>query len=147
MKSQADWDRFYMDVAERAAQMSYATDRKVGAVIEKDGNIISFSYNGTPAGTDNETQKDGRTLPHTCHAEVQAILKVARSTMSTSGATIYSTCSPCIECAKAISESGIRRAVFRDLFKDPKGLTLLEKRLGNHNVLAEPEWLRKTGLL
>ena len=86
MKSQTDWDNFYMKVCELIAQQSYAEDRKVGAIIVKDDNIISFSYNGTARGTDNDTQNNP-----VLHAEAQAIAKVARSNLSTQNTTLYCT--------------------------------------------------------
>jgi len=148
MKTQLDWDNFYLKVAELIAQQSYAEDRKVGALIVKDGNIISFSYNGTPRSTDNDTQSN-----IVLHAEAQAIAKVARSTTSTVGATMYCTLSPCIECAKLIYTVGIKRIVYQDNYKCLDGVEFL-KNMGvsvnytlPQNNLADPSWLAKTGLI
>jgi len=153
MKTQADWDTFYMRMADLISQQSYAQDRKVGALIVKDGNIISFSYNGTLPGQHNCTvDASGRTLDKVLHAETQAIAKVARSNQSTEGATLYNTLSPCIECAKLIAQVGIHRLVYRDTYKYTEGIDFLKKanilvnEPNTHNRLAEPEWLRKTGL-
>jgi dCMP deaminase len=148
MKSQLDWDLFYLKVADLVAQQSYAEDRKVGALIVKDGNIISFSYNGTPPNTNNDTQSN-----IVLHAEAQAIAKVARSNNSTVGTTLYCTLSPCIDCAKLIYSVGIKRLVFRDLYKTTDGVTFL-RSMGvgiNHSspttYLADPQWLAKSGLI
>ena len=142
MKNQLSWDRFYMGIAEKAAELSYEDERKVGCVIVKDGNILSFSYNGTPPGTSNIMRDaDGRTLPLVLHAETNAIAKVAQSHESTKGATVYTTYSPCMECAKAIYQAGIERVVFGDLYKMPPldfllshGVTV--KGLYGHHTLS-----------
>jgi len=147
MKSQRDWDEFYLRVAEVTAQQSYAEDRKVGALIVKDDNIISFSYNGTPPKTNNDTQTNT-----VLHAEAQAIAKVARSNSSTVGATLYCTLSPCIDCAKLIFSVGIKRVVYRDNYKCMDGVDFLRKmgvginQNSPQNSLADPAWLAKTGL-
>jgi len=151
-KSQKDWDEHYMKVAELTAQMSQDT-RKVGAIIVKENNIISFSYNGTLAGTDN-TMRDasGRTLHAVLHAETQAIAKVAKSTQSTVGGTMYTTLSPCIECAKMVAQVGIVRLVYGEQYKYTEGVEFLKKNSVyvnqeiSHNLLADPKWLAKTGL-
>ena len=148
MKSQLDWDTFYLKVAELIAQQSYADDRKVGALIVKDGNIISFSYNGTPPSTNNNTQTNT-----VLHAEAQAIAKVARSNSSTVDATLYCTLSPCIDCAKLIYSAGIRRLVYRDNHKCEDGVQFLRKMgIGinqslTQNSFADPVWLAKSGLI
>jgi len=154
MKTQSDWDDFYMKMTDLTSQQSYAQDRKVGAIIVKDGNIISFSYNGTLPGEHNCTvDASGRTMAKVLHAETQAIAKVARSTQNTEGATLYSTLSPCIECAKLIAQVGIKRLVYRDTYKYTEGIDFLKKagilvnEEENHTKLASPEWLNKTGLL
>jgi len=147
MKSQLDWDIFYLKVADLIAQQSYAEDRKVGALIVKDGNIISFSYNGTPPNTNNDTQTNT-----VLHAEAQAIAKVARSNNNTVGSTLYCTLSPCIDCAKLIFSVGIKRVVFKDTYKCTDGIEFLRKMgvgINQNNpttYLADPQWLAKTGL-
>jgi len=148
MKTQSDWDIFYLKVADLIAQQSYAEDRKVGALIVKDGNIISFSYNGTPRHTNNDTQNN-----IVLHAEAQAIAKVARSNNSTINSTLYCTLSPCIDCAKLIYGVGITRVVYRDDYKCLDGIEFLKRmRVGINNMLpqnslADPAWLAKTGLI
>ena len=148
MKSQTDWDNFYMNVCELIAQQSYAEDRKVGAIIVKDDNIISFSYNGTARGTDNDTQNNP-----VLHAEAQAIAKVARSNLSTQGTTLYCTLSPCIDCSKLIYAAGIHRVVYKSEYKSTEGIRYLERlgivinRTDIHSSLIPIEQLRHTGLL
>jgi len=127
MKSLSDWDLFYMRIANLISQQSYAEDQKVGAIIVKNDNIISFSYNGTPRGTNNDTQ-----VHEVLHAETQAIAKISRSNQSSMGATLYSTLSPCIDCAKLIYAAGISRVVFRDNYKCFRGI----KFLTDHSVVV-----------
>jgi len=148
MKTQNDWDNFYLNICSLIAQQSYAEDRKVGAIIVKDDNIIAFSYNGTARGTDNDTQSNP-----VLHAEAHAIAKVARSNYSTSGATLYCTLSPCMDCSKLILASGISRVVFQSEYKCTKGIEYLSKhgivinRTDIHNMLLSTDQLRRTGLL
>ena len=148
MKSQTDWDNFYLSVCNLIAQQSYADDRKVGAIIVKDDNIISFSYNGTARGTDNDTQSNP-----VLHAEAHAIAKVARSNLSTQGATLYCSLSPCIDCSKLIYASGISRVVYQSEYKCTKGIEYLSKlgviinRVDIHNTLFDLKDLRHTGLI
>lgn len=98
----------------------------MGALIVKDGMIISDGYNGTPAGFDNCCEdEDGNTLWYVLHAEANAILKVSKSTNSASGSTLYLTLSPCKECAKLILQSGIARVVFIEQYKDDSGINFL----------------------
>jgi len=155
MKTQSDWDQFYLSIAQLTAQQSYASDRKVGAIIVKNDNIISFSYNGTLRGTDNDTcDQHGRTFATTLHAELQAIAKVARSAQSAEGSTMYCTTSPCIECAKAIVSAGIARVVYDTTWKYTEGIDFMKKAgiLVNEPYsttrLAPKEWLvNNTGLV
>jgi len=149
-KKQSDWDQFYLKVAELTSQQSYAQDRKVGAIIVKHGNIIAFSYNGTLQGRENSTcDQYGKTLPTVLHAESQAIAKVARSPNNTEGATLYTTLSPCIECAKLIVQSGISRVVYKEPFKYTEGIDFLEHAgvMVNKHCLFTDEQLKHTGLL
>ena len=148
MKSQIDWDNFYMNICNLIAQQSYAEDRKVGAIIVKNDNIISFSYNGTARGTNNDTQSNP-----VLHAEAHAIAKVARSNLSSEGATLYCTLSPCIDCSKLIYAAGISRVVYRDQYKCTAGLDFLKSvgivinRTDIHNILIPIDELRNTGLI
>lgn len=129
MKSQLSWDRFFMGVAVLSADLSYDPKTKVGAVITRDGNILSFSYNGTPSGTNNNT-RDGNmeTLPEVLHAETNALGKMMRAGISTAGCTLYSTREPCIHCAKLIYQAGIRRVVFHERHSNPEGTYFLFDR-------------------
>lgn len=110
------------------SENSYCKRRQVGALIVKDRSIISDGYNGTPSGFENlcEDEND-RTKPYVLHAEANAITKVAKSSNSSDGATLYVTASPCIECAKLIIQSGIVRVVYSELYRFPDGIELLEK--------------------
>lgn len=130
-------DRRYLRMTAIWAENSYCERRKVGALIVKDNMIISDGYNGTPAGFENVCEDtDGHTKPYVLHAEANAITKVARSNNSSDGATLYVTASPCIECAKLIIQSGIRRVVFKDLYRLTSGIDLL-KRAGVECVHIE----------
>lgn len=106
----------------------YCQRRQVGAIIVKDKMIISDGFNGTPSGFENVCEdENGLTKPYVLHAEANALTKVARSNNSSDGATLYVTASPCLECAKLIIQSGIRRVVFNDLYRLRDGLDLMER--------------------
>lgn len=108
--------------------LSHCDRKKVGAIIVKNGMIISDGFNGTPTGFDNHCEdEDGYTKWYVLHAEANAILKVAKSTNSCEGATLYLTLSPCKECAKLIHQSGIKRLVYIKEYKDSSGLKFLKK--------------------
>ena len=110
---EARYDDLYMDIAQRVSEMSYDTDTQVGAVIVKDGNIISMGWNGTPAGFPNECKSTttGSTLPYVIHAEANAICKLSRDGGNGLDATLYTTVAPCMECTKLILQSGIKEVV------------------------------------
>ncbi|MDE6336587.1 MAG: dCMP deaminase family protein [Muribaculaceae bacterium] len=121
-------DSRYLRMARIWSENSYCRRRKVGALIVKDKMIISDGYNGTPSGFPNVCEDDSDvTFPYVLHAEANAITKVARSNNSSDGSTLYVTASPCMECAKLIIQSGIRRVVFSDLYRITDGLDLLHK--------------------
>lgn len=124
-------DLQYLKIAKIWAECSSATKLKVGAIIVKDLTIISDGYNGTPHGFPNECEDEtGKTYPHVLHAETNAITKLARSTQSSEGATMFITVPPCLECAKLIIQAGIVRVVFGELWTKPKtqaGLALLQE--------------------
>jgi len=125
------YDHLYMDIAYRVSEMSYDTDTQVGAVIVKDGNIISMGWNGTPAGFPNHCKDTttGNTLPIVIHAEANAICKLARSSTNGEGATLYTTLSPCTECTKLILQSGITNVVVGQAYeKDMAGYTILNNK-------------------
>ena len=121
------FDHSYLEMAEIWAQNSYCKRRKVGALLVKDRMIISDGYNGTPPGFENICEEDGVTKPYVLHAEANAITKVAKSGNSSEGATLFVTASPCLECAKLIIQSGIRRVVYRDEYRITDGIDLLRR--------------------
>ena len=121
-------DRRYLRMAAIWSENSYCVRRKVGALIVKDKMIMSDGYNGTPSGFPNVCESsEGVTFPYVLHAEANAITKVARSNNSSDGSTLYVTASPCMECSKLISQSGIRRVVFSELYRITDGLDLLRE--------------------
>ena len=151
------WDTLYIDLADRIGQMSHAVRCKVGAVVVKDRNILAFGYNGTPSGMNNCCENEEHkyptqyesplhytdqgfrwddlnerftkltTKPEVLHAESNAIAKLARSTQSADGATVYVTLSPCFECAKLMIQSGIKRVVYKEKYRDEQPITFLKE--------------------
>ena len=121
------FDRRYLEMAEIWAKNSYCKRRQVGALLVKDNMIISDGYNGTPSGFENICEENGVTKPYVLHAEANAISKVAKSGNSSQGATLYVTASPCIECAKLIIQSGIKRVVYKDEYRLTDGVDLLTR--------------------
>lgn len=120
-------DSRYLRMANIWAENSYCQRRKVGALLVKDKMIISDGYNGTPQGFENVCEdEDGNTKSYVLHAEANAITKVAQSSNSSKDATLYVTTSPCIECAKLIIQSGIKRVVFSELYRLTDGVELLQ---------------------
>ena len=127
-KKQLKYDVAYLKMANEWAQLSHCIRKKVGALIVKDRMIISDGYNGTPSGFENYCEdEEGYTKWYVLHAEANAILKVAASTQSCKGATLYITLSPCQQCSKLIHQSGIKRVVYANAYKDTSGLEFLEK--------------------
>lgn len=127
-EKQLRYDRVYLQMAETWASLSHCKRKQVGALIVKDGMIISDGYNGTPSGFDNCCEdEDGNTQWYVLHAEANAILKVSKSTNSALGATLYLTLSPCKECAKLILQAGITRVVFKNQYKDNSGINFLQE--------------------
>ena len=121
-------DKRYLRMARIWAENSYCERLKVGALIVKDKMIISDGYNGTPSGFPNVCESaEGVTFPYVLHAEANALTKVARSSNSSEGATLYVTASPCLECAKLIIQSGIVRVVFSEHYRLTDGLELLKR--------------------
>lgn len=121
------YDKAYLRMATTWAELSHCTRKKVGALIVRDGMIISDGYNGTPAGFDNCCENDlGETHWYVLHAEANAILKVARSTNDCCGATLYLTLSPCKDCSKLILQAGIDRVVYMNEYKDTAGIDFLK---------------------
>lgn len=125
---QLQLDKRYLRMATIWAENSYCTRRKVGAIIVKDRMIISDGYNGTPSGFENICEDENNiTKPYVLHAEANAITKVARSNNSSNDSTLYVTASPCLECAKLIIQSGIKRVVFNELYRITDGIDLLKR--------------------
>jgi len=133
----------YMDICERIAQMSVAQRLQVGSLIVKDDNILSYGWNGTPRGWDNEceytvpelidvesrtiTPSQLKTKPEVLHAEMNCISKVAKSTLSSEGSTMFCTHAPCIDCAKFIYQSGISSVYYKNDYRSTQGLDFLTK--------------------
>ncbi|MCF0244248.1 MAG: dCMP deaminase family protein [Bacteroidaceae bacterium] len=130
-------DGRYLRMARIWAENSYCKRRQVGALVVKGQRIISDGFNGTPSGFENVCEDDNNvTKPYVLHAEANAITKLARSHNNSDGATIYITASPCIECAKLIIQSGIKRVVYGENYRLDDGIQLL-KRAGIEVELME----------
>jgi dCMP deaminase len=122
------YDKAYLRMAKEWSLLSYCKRKQVGAIIVRDRMIISDGYNGTPSGFENCCEDEsGLTNWYVLHAEANAILKVARSTQTCDGATLYITLSPCKECSKLIHQSGIKRVVYQAGYKDTSGIDFLVK--------------------
>ena len=125
---QLKYDKAYLRMAKEWAKLSYCQRKQVGAIIVKDRMIISDGYNGTPTSFENFCEDDeGYTKWYVLHAEANAILKVAASTQSSKGATLYITLSPCQNCSKLIHQAGIIRVVYSKAYKDLSGVKFLEQ--------------------
>ncbi len=160
MADQLELDKAYLKMAHVWANLSKANRKKVGCLIVKNGSIISDGYNGTPSGFNNECEVSIMpksvapeslsehpinalvTKPEVLHAESNAITKLAKSTQSSIGATMYITISPCIECAKLIIQSEIARVVYGNLYKDTKGINLLNKANISTHILNQVEYIQ-----
>jgi dCMP deaminase len=136
MASAQELDEKYLEMAECWSKLSKAERKKVGCLIVKDGTIIADGFNGTPIGFDNTCEyvdstvwAEARTVtkPEVLHAESNAITKLAKSTQSSLGSTVYVTISPCVECAKLIIQAGVTRVVYKDLYRNDDGIRLLNK--------------------
>ena len=120
-------DKVYLNIAKEISSLSYCKRSKVGAIIVKDDNIISFGYNGTPAGVDNCCEREDVTVAEVIHAEMNAILKAAKSGYSVDNSTLYLTLSPCVDCAKLILQSGIKRVLYLETYRKTDGVDFLKK--------------------
>lgn len=122
------YDRAYLKMAVHWATLSHCLRKQVGALIVKEGMIISDGYNGTPSGFENQCEDEaGDTKWYVLHAEANAITKVARSTNNARNATLYLTLSPCRECSKLVHQIGIKRLVYLEAYKDGEGLSFLKR--------------------
>lgn len=124
-------DKFFLDVARLTAKLSHAKRKQVGAVLAKDGRIVSIGYNGTPAGFDNcceDKLEDGslKTKKNVVHAESNALFFCAKTNIQACGATMYLTLSPCATCALAMIQSGVSRVVYIEPYTDLEGCRILE---------------------
>ncbi len=127
-EKQLRYDKAYLRIAKEWGKLSHCKRKQVGALIVKDRMIISDGYNGSPTGFENPCEdEEGYTKWYVLHAEANAILKVASSTQSCKGATLYITLSPCKECSKLIHQAGIVRVVYAKAYRDDSGLQFLEK--------------------
>jgi len=131
MQIHSKFDIAYLKMAQEWAKLSYCKRKQVGAIIVKDRMIISDGYNGTPSGFENCCEnEEGKTHWYVLHAEANAILKLAGSTQSAKGSTLYLTLSPCKECSKLILQAGIEKLVFINAYSDDEGIAFLK----NHNI-------------
>jgi len=127
LNKQQKLDKTFINIAKEVGTLSYCTRSKVGAVLVKDGNVISFGYNGTPAGMDNGCEENDVTKDEVIHAEMNAILKAAKSGNAVDGSTLYLSLSPCQNCCKLIIQSGIKRVVYLEGYRDLKPIEFLSK--------------------
>ena len=127
MNKQQKLDKTFINIAKEIGSLSHCTRSKVGAVLVKDGNVISFGYNGTPAGMDNSCEEKDVTKDEVIHAEMNAILKAAKSGNAVDGSTLYLSLSPCQNCCKLIIQSGIKRVVYLEGYRDLKPIEFLSK--------------------
>ena len=127
LSKQTKRDLRYLRMARIWAENSYCKRRQVGALVVKDKMIISDGYNGTPSGFENVCEDNNVTKPYVLHAEANAITKLARSSNNSEGSTLYVTASPCIECAKLIIQSGIKRVVYAEKYRLDDGIKLMQR--------------------
>lgn len=127
LSKQTKLDLRYLRMARIWAENSYCKRRQVGALVVKDKMIISDGYNGTPSGFENVCEDNNVTKPYVLHAEANAITKLARSSNNSEGSTLYVTASPCIECAKLIIQSGIKRVVYAEKYRLDDGIKLMQR--------------------
>lgn len=116
-------DHIYMNIALEVSRMSRCNRAKVGALLVKDNNIISYGFNGTPAGFCNDCEKNGITKKEVIHAEANAILKAGIKSINSD---LYLTLSPCVDCCKLIKQAGIRKVFIKDFYHDTSGLNKLK---------------------
>ena len=138
-KKQRNLDLRYLRMARIWAENSYCKRSQVGALVVKDKMIISDGFNGTPSGFENECEDEtNATKPYVLHAEANAITKLARSSNNSDRSTLYVTAAPCIECAKLIIQSGIKRVVYAEKYRLEDGPNLL-RRAGIEVIYLNPD--------
>lgn len=127
MATEKELDGVFINIAKNISSLSHCNRSKVGAILVKSGNLISFGYNGTPSGMNNACEENDITLPHVIHAEINVILKAAKTGNSVDGSTLYLTLSPCIDCSKVILQSGIKRVVYLTEYRNLEGVNFLKQ--------------------
>jgi dCMP deaminase len=138
-EKQERYDRAYLKMAQEWAKLSHCYRKKVGALLVKDGMLISDGYNGTPSGFPNTCENDlGETHWYVLHAEANAITKIAKSTNNAKDSTLYITLSPCKDCCKLILQSGIKRMVYVEEYKDNTAIHFLQNAGIEVVQIAEP---------
>ena len=125
---------YFSKIAINTSQLSHARRLKVGAIIVKNDCIVSFGYNGTPSGWDNNCEDEVGTpaqlvtKPEVLHAEMNALMKLAKSTMSSEDGTMFCTHAPCLDCAKGIYQAGISSVYYINEYKrSNEGINFLKK--------------------
>ena len=118
-------DKTYLEVAKLFANLSRAERLKVGAVLVRDRQILAEGYNGTPTGMSNVMEVDDVTVPEALHAEMNVLMKMAKTSNSSQGSTLYVTHSPCFTCAKLLYQAGIVRVVYGEEYRDTAPLEFL----------------------
>ena len=131
-------DRYFMDVAIRTARMSYANRAKVGCILTYNNRIIATGWNGQPSGMDNcceyyDENNTITTLPTVIHAEANLISFCAKYGIKMNGSTLYLSLSPCITCALLILQTGIKRVVYNNEYRNIEGINFLN----DHGVICE----------
>ena len=136
MVNQKRLDETYLAMAHIWGRLSHAKRKQVGCLIVRDNQIISDGFNGTPTGFSNACEgEDGETLKEVLHAETNALTKLARGSQQSIDSTLYTTLSPCFDCAKMIFQSGIIRVVCGEAYSDTSGISFL-RELGVEVVVA-----------
>ena len=136
------YNNLYMDIAERISKMSHARRLQVGSVLVQNDSIISYGWNGMPAGWDNNCEDEELqtyagfegsiynvkliTKPEVLHAEANCLMKVAKTTNSSLGSTLYVTHAPCIGCAKIIHQAGVKSVYYKHIYRNEDGIKFLE---------------------
>jgi dCMP deaminase len=125
----------HMAAAEVYSKLSTAKRLQVGCVVVKDNTIIGIGYNGMPSGWTNDCEDviqlsddtvELKTKSEVLHAETNALAKIAKSTNSSEGSSLFVTHAPCIDCAKLIYQSGINSVYYRNSYRDEKGIDFLK---------------------
>lgn len=124
----------YMQIAELFSNMSEGIRAKVGAVIVTENGVLLPGFNGTPSGSNNALEYidpktgDCVTKPCVVHAELNCVMKAAKEGVSVKGSTVYVTHSPCVQCAAMLIQAGVKRVVYRSVYKNTEGIDLLKEQ-------------------